>query len=42
MPVISIGNLNDLFAYISAADADSKQAQFKDAVAAYRHRYGTE
>jgi orotate phosphoribosyltransferase len=42
MPVISIGNLNDLFAYISAADADSTQAQFKDAVAAYRHRYGTE
>ena len=42
MPVISIGNLNDLFAYISAADADSTQAQFKDAVTAYRHRYGTE
>jgi orotate phosphoribosyltransferase len=42
MPVISIGNLNDLFAYISAADANSNQAKFKDAVAAYRHRYGTE
>ena len=42
MPVISIGNLIDLFRYISAADADSKQAQFKDAVAAYRHRYGVE
>jgi orotate phosphoribosyltransferase len=40
MPVISIGNLNDLFAYISAADANSAQAQYKDAVAAYRHRYG--
>ena len=42
MPVISIGNLIDLFRYISAADADSKQAQFKDPVAAYRHRYGVE
>ena len=42
MPVISIGNLNDLFAYISAADANSEQAKYKDAVAAYRHRYGVE
>ena len=42
MPVISIGNLNDLFAYISAADAGSAQAQHKDAVAAYRTRYGVE
>ncbi len=42
MPVISIGNLNDLFAYITAADAGSKQAQFKDAIAAYRTRYGVE
>ena len=40
MPVISIGNLDDLLAYISAAGADSQQAQFKEAVAAYRARYG--
>jgi orotate phosphoribosyltransferase len=42
MPVISIGNLNDLLAYISAAGANSKQAQYKEAVAAYRRRYGVE
>jgi len=42
MPVISIGNLNDLFTYISTASPDSKQAQFKDAIAAYRSRYGVE
>jgi orotate phosphoribosyltransferase len=40
MPVISIGNLTDLFEYISNAGADSAQAQYKDAVHAYRKRYG--
>jgi orotate phosphoribosyltransferase len=40
MPVIAIANLNDLFEYISAAGADPQQAQYKDAVAAYRSRYG--
>lgn len=40
MPVISIGNLDDLLAYISAAGADVQLAQYKDAVAAYRQRYG--
>ena len=40
MPVIAIANLNDLFEYISAAGADARQAQYKDAVAAYRNRYG--
>jgi orotate phosphoribosyltransferase len=40
MPVISIGNLNDLLGYISAADTGSQLAQYKDAVAAYRQRYG--
>jgi orotate phosphoribosyltransferase len=40
MPVISIGNLTDLFEYISNAGADSEQAQYKDAVNAYRKRYG--
>lgn len=42
IPVISIANLNDLFDYISAAGADSRQAQYKEAIAAYRNRYGTE
>jgi orotate phosphoribosyltransferase len=40
MPVISIGNLDDLLRYISAAGADLQLSQYKDAVAAYRQRYG--
>jgi len=40
MPVVSIANLNDLFDYISTAGADPRLAQYKDAVAAYRSRYG--
>jgi orotate phosphoribosyltransferase len=40
MPVISIGNLTDLFEYISNAGADSAQAQYKEVVNAYRKRYG--
>ncbi|MCE3265141.1 MAG: orotate phosphoribosyltransferase, partial [Pseudoduganella sp.] len=39
IPVISIGNLSDLFAYLSA---DPALAQYKDAVAAYRSQYGVE
>ncbi|WP_426168647.1 orotate phosphoribosyltransferase [Pseudoduganella sp. R-34] len=39
IPVISIGNLSDLFAYLSA---DPSLAQYKDAVAAYRSKYGVE
>ena len=39
MPVISIGNLNDLFEYISNG-GDARLSQYKDAVAAYRTRYG--
>ena len=42
MPVVSIGNLNDLFAFISSGAADPRLAQYKDAVAAYRSRYGVE
>jgi orotate phosphoribosyltransferase len=42
MPVISIGNLNDLFGYLSTADADPALAQHTDAVARYRQRYGIE
>ena len=37
IPVISIGNLADLLGYLSA---DPALAQHKDAVAAYRDRYG--
>jgi orotate phosphoribosyltransferase len=40
IPVISIGNLDDLLGYISTAGADAQLAQYKDAVAAYRQRYG--
>ncbi len=40
MPVVSIGNLNDLFDYLSAAGADAQLAQHRVAVAAYRQRYG--
>lgn len=40
MPVISIGNLDDLLNYLSGAGADAELAQYKDAVAAYRKRYG--
>ncbi|WP_028102368.1 orotate phosphoribosyltransferase [Pseudoduganella violaceinigra] len=39
IPVISIGNLSDLFTYLSA---DPSLAQHKDAVAAYRSKYGVE
>jgi orotate phosphoribosyltransferase len=41
MPVVSIANLNDLLTYISAG-ADSGLAQHRDAVAAYRRRYGVD
>ena len=40
MPVLSIGNLNDLLEYISTAGTDAELAKYKDAVAAYRNRYG--
>lgn len=40
IPVIAIANLDDLFMHISEAGADPQQAQYKEAVAAYRHRYG--
>ena len=40
MPVISIGNLSDLFEYISNAGAGTEQAQYKEAIAAYRRKYG--
>jgi orotate phosphoribosyltransferase len=40
VPVIAIANLNDLFSYLSEPGAQTELAQFKDAVAAYRQRYG--
>jgi orotate phosphoribosyltransferase len=40
IPVISIGNLDDLFSYLNGAGADPQLLQYKDAVAAYRTRYG--
>jgi orotate phosphoribosyltransferase len=40
MPVLSIGNLNDLFEYLSGAAAGQDLASYKEAVAAYRKRYG--
>jgi orotate phosphoribosyltransferase len=39
IPVISIGSLADLFTFLSA---DPAMAQHKDAVAAYRSKYGVE
>ena len=39
-PVISIANLDDLFTYLSAHSDDPALAQYKDAVSAYRTRYG--
>lgn len=40
IPVISIANLDDLFNYLGGEGVDSQLAQYKDAVAAYRARYG--
>ena len=40
MPVVSIGNLDDLLEYISKAGINQDLAKYKDAVAAYRSRYG--
>jgi orotate phosphoribosyltransferase len=40
MPVISIGNLDDLLEYISGAGAHPELTRYKDAVTAYRRRYG--
>lgn len=40
IPVIAIANLNDLFECLSADEVDAAMAQHKNAVAAYRQRYG--
>jgi orotate phosphoribosyltransferase len=41
MPVLSIANLNDLLGYISAG-SHAELRQYRDAVAAYRERYGVD
>lgn len=40
IPVISIANLDDLFTYLNGEGADPQLGQYKEAVAAYRARYG--
>jgi orotate phosphoribosyltransferase len=40
MPVVSIGNLNDLLTYVSGAATDAQLSQYRDAIVAYRQRYG--
>lgn len=40
IPVISIANLTDLFTYLDTHTADPRLSQHKDAVSAYRSRYG--
>lgn len=40
MPVAAIANLNDLFDYLSIAEAGEQLSQYKDAVEQYRQRYG--
>jgi orotate phosphoribosyltransferase len=40
IPVISIGNLDDLFGYLNGAGADPELLKYKEAVSAYRNRYG--
>ncbi len=42
IPVISIANLADLFTYLDTHTADPRLSQHKDAVSAYRARYGTQ
>lgn len=40
IPVISIGNLADLMEYISTAGVNPQLASYRDAITAYRDRYG--
>lgn len=40
IPVVAIASLNDLFECLSHAEASPALVQFKDAVAAYRQKYG--
>lgn len=40
MPVLSIANLDDLMTYLEQDNVDSALFQYRDAVKAYRNRYG--
>lgn len=40
MPVVSIGNLNDLLTYVSGGGTNAQLSQYRDAIVAYRQRYG--
>jgi orotate phosphoribosyltransferase len=40
IPVIPIGSLNDLLCFLSYSNADPELVKYKDAVAAYRTKYG--
>ena len=40
MPVVSIGNLNDLLGFLSDSKAAPELVKYKEAVAAYREKYG--
>ncbi|MDO8300061.1 MAG: orotate phosphoribosyltransferase, partial [Lacisediminimonas sp.] len=40
IPVVAIASLDDLFAYLSGQDAGGELGQYREAVAAYRDRYG--
>lgn len=42
IPVVSIGNLNDLLSYLSAEGTNQELTQYLDAVMAYRKKYGVE
>ncbi len=40
IPVVAIANLDDLFAYLSSQGTSEEIGQYREAVAAYRDRYG--
>ncbi len=40
IPVISIGNLNDLLGYLSNSGTNPELGQYREAVMAYRNKYG--
>ena len=42
MPVVSIANLDDLLGYLSGSGTSLELTQYRDAVMAYRNKYGVE
>ena len=42
MPVVSIANLDDLLGYLSGSGTSPELTQYRDAVMAYRNKYGVE